>query len=115
MKTMARRLGLDVRTLRSRVSRIEAGATTPCQAPHPSKLDRHRELIGDIVARECLAVQIHAHFLATDPELAIPYESVERLVGELRPNARASYQRLRFATESREPRIHKGAECLVLS
>ncbi|MCB9833827.1 MAG: hypothetical protein H6807_15300 [Planctomycetes bacterium] len=45
-KTMARRLDLDVRTVRSWVSRIEAGATTPGQSPRPSKLVPLNEMIS---------------------------------------------------------------------
>jgi transposase len=95
-KAIARRLGLDVRTVRRYVRRIEAGAKAPKRAPVPTKLDRFQELIEAKVAQGLSAVQIHQD-LSGRPDFDASYESVKLRVRALRRTAPEVYCRMRYA------------------
>ncbi len=112
-KTMARRLGLDVRTVRSWLKKIESGESSPKQAPRPSKLDAYRDQIEEMVERGCSAVQIHSHLVAANSSLDVSYESVKRLVRKVRPRKSVCYQRMTFAPGS-EAQIDFGEVSSVL-
>lgn len=94
-KTMARRLGVDVRTVRAWLAKIEAGESEPAMIRRPGKLDAHREMIDELVERGCSAVQIHRE-LCDREGFDASYETVKRLVRKLRPKTAACYQRLSF-------------------
>jgi transposase len=94
-KTIARRLGIDVRTVRKYIRRIELGAQEPRRARVPQKLDPHRERIESMVQRGLSAVQIWQD-LRREPSFTTSYETVKRLVRELRPVDVKVYSRLDF-------------------
>jgi len=94
-KTIARRLGIDVRTIRKYIRRIELGAREPRRARVPCKLDSHRERIGDMVQEGLSAVQIWQD-LRREPSFTASYETVKRLVRQLRPVEVKVYSRLTF-------------------
>ncbi len=94
-KTIARRLGIDVRTVRKYVQRIDLGAREPRRARVPGKLDPFRERIDAMVQRGLSAVQIWQE-LRREPTFTTSYETVKRLVRELRPVDIKVYSRLIF-------------------
>jgi len=95
-KTIARRLGIDVRTVRKHAARIARGATGPARAPSPGKLDAYRARIEERVARGMSAVQIFQE-LVREPGFDASYPTVRRLVKRLRRTAPEVYCRMRYA------------------
>ena len=97
-KTMARRLGIDVRTVRSWIKKIESGdsdESEPSMAARQSKLDGHRDLIDAMVDRGCSAIQIHRELCGRD-DFDASYETVKRLVRKLRLKPPECFKRLTF-------------------
>ncbi len=94
-KTIARRLGVNVRTVRKYIRRIEGGDREPRRASVPRKLDPYRERIDTMVQRGLSAVQIWQD-LRREPTFTTSYETVKRLVRELRPVDVKVYSRLIF-------------------
>jgi transposase len=82
-KTIARRLGIDVRTVRKYIRRLDSGDTVLQRAPVPMKLDPWRDLIEGKVEAGLTAVQIHQD-LAELPGFDASYPTVQRHVKSLR-------------------------------
>ena len=94
-KAIARRLGIDRRTVRKYLRRIEAGALEPRRARVASKLDRFRVEIEAKVLQGLSAVQIYQD-LCQEPGFAASYETVKRLVRLLRRTEPEVYCRMRY-------------------
>jgi transposase len=95
-KTIARRLGLDRRTVRRYVRQIERGAREPRRAPVPKKLDSFVDVIESKVSCGLSAVQIYQD-LCTQPAFDACYETVKRAVRSLRRTEPEVYCRMKFA------------------
>ena len=94
-KEIARRLGVDVRTVRKYVKRLESGAREPRRARVPSKLDPFAALIEAKVERGLSAVQIYQD-LCERSDFDASYHTVQRRVRTLRPGDPEVYCRLRY-------------------
>lgn len=94
-KTIARRLGVDPRTVRKYIRRIEQGEAQPRRAPVSRKLDRYRDRIQAMTEKGLSAVQIWQD-LGREPRFTASYETVKRLVRRLRPVEVKVYSRLTF-------------------
>ncbi len=95
-KEVARRLGIDVRTVRAYLRKIEGGMTEPVRAPLPRKLDRFAEVIEAKVLQGLTAVQIYQD-LCREDEFDASYPTVQRRVRELRQDDPEVYCRMRYA------------------
>lgn len=96
-KDVARRVGLDVRTVRKWARRIEAGGgPVPRRAVVPQVLDAFRERIAERVGRGWTAVQVHRELLGI-AGFEGSYASVRRLVKSLRMATPDVYCRMTFA------------------
>lgn len=95
-KTIARRLGIDRRTVRKYVRRIERGASEPRRAPVPRKLDVFVDVIEQKVAQGLCGVQIYQD-LCAQPGFAASYETVKRAVRTLKHVEPEVYCRMTFA------------------
>ena len=85
-KEIARRLGIDVRTVRKHVRSIGAGATEPRKEDtKPRKLDRFRAVIEAKIADGLSAMQIFQD-LRAERDFDSSYQTVRRLVSEIRPH-----------------------------
>lgn len=94
-KAIARRLSIDVRTVRKHIIRIRRGAKGPERDPGPSKLD---PFVGEIevkVMQGLSATQIYQD-LCGRPDFSVSYETVKRRVRALRPVEASVYCRMRF-------------------
>ena len=94
-KAIAKRLGVDVRTVRKYLERIELGATEPRRAPVPSKLDRYQGTIEAKVEEDLSATQIFQDLCDLDGFDA-SYPTVYRLVRKLRPKEPEVYCRMQY-------------------
>ena len=95
-KEIARRLGLDVRTVRNWAKRIQKdGATSLERRPGPSKLDGHRDRIAEKVKQGLSATQIY-HDLCAREDFDASYVIVRRLVHELKQHEPEVYCRMRY-------------------
>jgi len=94
-KTIARRLGIDVRTVRSHIRLIDRGAREPRRAAVSRKLDSFLELIEAKTAQGLSAVQIYQD-LCTQPGFDACYETVKRAVRALRRVEPEVYCRMSF-------------------
>lgn len=95
-KTIARRLGIDVRTVRAQIRRIERGAHEPRRAAVSKKLDRFADVIEAKVAQGLSAVQIFQD-LSGDAGFDACYETVKRAVRRLRRHEPEVFCRMSFA------------------
>jgi transposase len=82
-KTIARRLGVDVRTVRKYVRRFERGETELRRAPVPRKLDPYDDLVAEKVLAGLSATQIYQDLLRLEGFDA-SYPTVQRHVKALR-------------------------------
>jgi transposase len=94
-KAIARQLGIDVRTVRKYVRRIQAGAVEPRRTEVASKIDPYHERIAVKVEQGLSAVQIYQD-LCAEPGFAASYETVKRRVRTLRRTEPQVYCRMRF-------------------
>jgi transposase len=94
-KTIARRLGIDPRTVRRYAGRLAAGAGAPSRAAVPGKLDGHAARIDDLARRGLTAVQIYQD-LRREGEVDVSYATVRRLVRTLRRTEPEVYCRMRY-------------------
>jgi transposase len=94
-KTIARRLGIDPRTVRKYIRRIERGDREPRRAAVPRKLDSFRDRVRALTEQGLSAVQIWQE-LGREPSFSASYETVKRLVRQLRPVEIKVYSRLTF-------------------
>jgi transposase len=95
-KTIARRLGVDRRTVRKYIKRIDAGEREPLRRSPPSKLEPVRALIESKVEQGLSAVQIYQD-LCTRPGFDAGYDLVKLWVRKLRPKEPEVYCRMQFA------------------
>ena len=95
-KEIARRLKIDVRTVRNWAKRIQKdGATSTDRRRGPSKLDPHRDRIAEKVEQGLSATQIHDDLRALDGFNA-SYVVVRRLVRDLKQRAPEVYCRMHY-------------------
>jgi transposase len=96
-KEIARRVGVDPRTVRKWARRVAAeGGPQPLRAVVPLALDPFREQIAERVGRGWTAVQIHRELLGRK-DFTASYATVRRLAKALRVEAPDVYCRMRFA------------------
>ncbi|MHC4917343.1 MAG: IS21 family transposase [Planctomycetota bacterium] len=94
-KAIARKLGVDVRTVRKYVRRVGAGAQEPQRAMVASKLDPFHERIAAKVEQGLSAVQIYQD-LCGEAGFAASYETVKRRVRGLRRTEPQVYCRMQY-------------------
>jgi hypothetical protein len=94
-RAIARRLGVDVRTVRKHERRIEQGASGPERAAGPAKLDDFRARIEELVRRGMTAVQIYQELVAV-AGFDASYATVRRLVKKLKHTAPEVFCRMRY-------------------
>ena len=95
-KGIARRLGVDVRTVRKWIARIERGdGHVQARQGSPGILAEHLETLKALVKRDCSAVQVHEALLKEDGFEA-SYATVRRMVAQLREKTPKVYCRLHF-------------------
>jgi transposase len=94
-KAIARRLGIDVRTVRKHLGRIEGGAKEPRRARVPRKLDPFAEVIEAKVLQGLSAMQIYQD-LSQVTGFDASYPTVQRRVRELRHREPEVYCRMRY-------------------
>lgn len=94
-KTIARRLGIDRRTVRKYISCIQRGANEPRRAAVPKKLDVFVDMIDQKVAQGLCGAQIYQD-LCAHPGFSASYESVKRVVRTLRRVEPEVYCRMTF-------------------
>lgn len=95
-KAIARRLGIDCRTVRKYVRRIERGASEPRRARVASKLDPFFEKIELKVDQGLSGVQVYQD-LCSEPGFDACYETVKRAVRALKRPEPEVYCRMTFA------------------
>lgn len=95
-KTIARRLGIDRRTVRKYINRIERGAAEPRRAAVSKKLDPFVQVIEQKVAQGLSSVQIYQD-LCPLPDFDACYETVKRAVRVLKHVEPEVYCRMVFA------------------
>jgi hypothetical protein len=94
-RAIARRLGVDVRTVRKHERRIEQGASGPERAAGPAKLDDFRARIEELVRRGMTAVQIYQELVVV-AGFDASYATVRRLVRKLKHTAPEVFCRMRY-------------------
>jgi transposase len=92
-REIARRLQLDIKTVRRQIRRIEAGAVAPARTSPGSKLDAYAERIAELAASGWTAWSIHVA-LREDPNYTASYELVKKRVASLRRRDPRVYERL---------------------
>jgi transposase len=95
-KTIARRLGIDRRTVRKYIRCIDRGAGEPRRAAVSKKLDAFLDLIEQKVGQGLSGVQIYQD-LCSMPGFDTCYETVKRTVRVLKRVEPEVYCRMRFA------------------
>ncbi len=95
-KAIARRLDVDVRTVRKYIRRIREGAREPRRASVSHKLDAFEATIAFKVEQDLSAVQIYQD-LCAEAGFAASYETVKRRVRALRRTEPVVYCRQTFA------------------
>lgn len=95
-KAIARRLDVDVRTVRKYIRRIAAGTREPRRAAVPGKLDPFEAKIACKVEQGLSAVQIYQD-LCREEGFSASYETVKRRVRKLRRREPVVYCRQVFA------------------
>jgi len=96
-REIARRLDIDVRTVRKHQRRIKQGASSPDRCAGTGKLDAFRAGIEELVGRGMSAVQIYQELAAADRGFDASYATVRRLVKQLRDTSPEVYCRMRYA------------------
>jgi len=94
-KAIARGLGIDVRTVRKYIRRIERGEVEPRRAPVPRKLDDYGDAIAAKVEQGLSAVQVYQD-LCEEPGFDASYETVKLEVRRLRRTDPEVYRRMRY-------------------
>ena len=92
-REIARRLQLDIKTVRRQIRKIEAGAVAPARTTPGSKLDPYAERIVNLAASGRTAWGIHVA-LSEDPDFPASYELVKKRVASLRRRDPRVYERL---------------------
>jgi transposase len=78
-REIARRLKIDVKTVRRHLRKIEAGILAPKRSSPVSKLDPFSERIAELAASGCTAWNVHVA-LADDPLFDASYELVKSVL-----------------------------------
>ena len=94
-KAIAKRLGLDVRTVRRYLKQLRRGAREPRRSRGASKLDRFQPVIEKKVDEGLSATQIYQDLCAKE-DFDASYPTVHRLVQKLRPKEPEVYCRMRY-------------------
>lgn len=105
-KAIARRLGIDVRTVRKHLQRVREGVQEPRRARVPRKLDPFAERIEAKVLQGLTAMQIYQD-LHHEEGFDASYPTVQRKVRELRTREPQVYCRMRY-TPGEEAQIDFG-------
>jgi len=92
-REIARRLKVDVKTVRRIICKIEAGAVAPARSSPGSKLDPFAERIVELAASGRTAWNVHLA-LREDPAFTASYELVKKRVARLRRRDPRVYERL---------------------
>jgi transposase len=92
-REIARRLKIDVKTVRRHLRKIEAGILAPKRSSPVSKLDPFSERIAELAATGCTAWNVHVA-LADDPLYDASYELVKKRVAHIRQHDPRVYERL---------------------
>jgi transposase len=92
-REIARRLHVDVKTVRRNLAKIKNGATAPTRTSPGSKLDPYRERIKQRVEQGCTAWSIFTE-LRTDREFIVSYELVKKYVAAMRYREPRVFERL---------------------
>ncbi len=92
-REIARRLKVDVKTVRRMIRKIEAGALAPARSSPGSKLDPYAERIIELAASGRTAWNVHLA-LHEDPAFTASYELVKKRVARLRRRDPRVYERL---------------------
>jgi len=92
-REIARRLKVDVKTVRRIIRKIEAGALAPARSSPGSKLDPYAERIIELAASGRTAWNVHLA-LHEDPAFTASYELVKKRVARLRRRDPRVYERL---------------------
>lgn len=96
-KAIARKLGIDPRTVRKYAKRIAQGQTEPiCQRP-PSKLQPFQDMIEQKVVQGLSYAQIYLDLKAAHPDFDVSYETVKRFARRFKSQDPKVYQRMTFA------------------
>jgi transposase len=93
LREMARRLTLNIKTIRRIVGNIEAGAKQPTYKRRASKLACFQERIAELAATGRTAWSIYSE-LNTEPSFSGSYDLVKRRVRKLRAPDPKVYERL---------------------
>jgi transposase len=92
-REIARRLQVDVKTVRRHIRKIEAGAVAPARLSPGSKLDRFSERITELAASGRTAWNVYVA-LREDPSFTASYELVKKRVARSRHRDPRVYERL---------------------
>jgi transposase len=92
-REIARRLNIDIKTVRRVLRKQAAGATAPSKANAPSKLVAYHPRVAELFEAGRTAWSIYAE-LAEDPAFPCSYEIVKRYVRKLRQQNPKVYERL---------------------
>ena len=92
-REIARRLHVDVKTVRRQLRKIAAGATQPQRSSAGSKLDPYRERLHRLIEDGRTAWSIYQE-LCTDPAFGASYELVKKYAARQRQRAPKIYERL---------------------
>lgn len=92
-REIARRLNINIKTVRRTLLRIDGGATAPTRISPGSKLDRYRDRIKERAAQGRTAWAIYVE-LRADPEFDASYELVKKCVAVVRHRDPEVFERL---------------------
>lgn len=92
-REIARRLHVDVKTVRRQLRKMAAGATQPERTSPGSKLDPYQERLGRLIEDGRTAWSMYQE-LCTDPAFPASYELVKKYVARRRPRNVQVYERL---------------------
>ncbi len=92
-REIARRLGIDVKTVRRTLRKQTEGASRPNRTAPPSKLQPYHERVAELFQAGRTAWSIYSE-LAENPTFPCSYEIVKRYVRELRQQHPKVYERL---------------------
>lgn len=93
-RQIAKRLGVDKKTVLRNLKKIQLGEPAPQRAPVGSKLDPFREQIIEGIEAGRSAIQIYQDLLK-EPGFSACYDLVKKWVARMRPTSPEVYCRLR--------------------
>ncbi len=95
-REIARRLRIDIKTVRRHLRKIEAGATAPARTSPGSKLDAYMNRITELAAGGQTAWNVYL-VLREEAAFTASYELVKKHVARLRRHEPRVYERLQHA------------------